>query len=161
MHIQRSVISVFLLLVYSLSFAHDMIPHSHSTFADQFTFQKENNQQHKHLHHHKLIHSEEIDTNDIIHQDHIDDSIYDFLVCLLSEQKHGLSDSEHQQYIPADLKDVANKSIDKFSIISYDFDSFGQIYSSENLVHYFWETPIFKQSVYSLSKPYRGPPFLA
>jgi hypothetical protein len=70
----------FLLLVYSVSFAHQIIPHHHH----------ENNDEHEHhlveIHDHCV--AEEVTHNHVAHEDHFDEGLIDYLACVLGNHEH-------------------------------------------------------------------------
>ncbi|MCB0410726.1 MAG: hypothetical protein KDD29_10940, partial [Flavobacteriales bacterium] len=100
MQIIRSSISFLLLLVYSISFAHDLIPHCHFSEATE-QIAAENGEQHPHLENHKHAKIEDLDDDDILHQNHLDDSLFDFLVCIFSELDHP-SGLAHHHFLTKD-----------------------------------------------------------
>ena len=81
MQMKRTILSLVLLLSYSLGFAHNLLPHCSN--PDQFSHS--HHQTHEH-------HSEEglhhVGHEHIAHDNHEDEGLYDFLLCLLSEVDH-------------------------------------------------------------------------
>ncbi len=78
MKARKVIWSVVLLLTYSLGFAHYLIPHSHTE-----------GEGHDHAHHQHLdIDNHNEDEFHIHHDDHVDPSVYDLLICLVSEMEH-------------------------------------------------------------------------
>ncbi len=85
MQLKRTILSLVLLLSYSLGFAHNLLPHCSN--PDQFS------------HSHHQTHEHHTDAGDhashaehIAHDNHEDEGLYDFLLCLLSEVDHHYHD---------------------------------------------------------------------
>jgi len=81
--LKKIIISVSLLLVYSLGFAHNLIPHSHDVneaFANHSVI--------GHHHHQHADEHEHHDHEHVSHGTHVDENLYDFLVCVLFEMEH-------------------------------------------------------------------------
>lgn len=102
MQIKRFISSLFLLLVYSLGFAHNLIPHCHDVneaFADHSELGH-------HHHEHSEIHDHDGENHEhVAHGSHVDEGLYDFLVCILFEMEH----QEHGSvlhFLPTTIKVV-------------------------------------------------------
>ena len=81
MQLKKTVLSLVLLLSYSLGFAHNLLPHCSN--PDQFSHS------HHELHeHHSDGELAESQHEHIAHDNHEDEGLYDFLLCLLSEADH-------------------------------------------------------------------------
>lgn len=158
--ITRSIISFFLLLVYSISFAHDLIPHCHfSETSEQIS--TEHGEQHHHLENHKHAKTEDLDDDDILHENHLDDSLFDFVVCLLSEMEHPVGGGHHQQYIPASTNDNFKNELSKIRLVAVLAVVFNLSTITESLLPFGNNTTLILQVPDIVSSPHRGPPFLS
>jgi len=77
MKILKTVISLFLLLTYSIGFAHNLVPHC-STFSPHESHPP------SHQHHNDLGEHDE-DHVHVLHNSHIDEGVFDFVLCLATE----------------------------------------------------------------------------
>lgn len=107
MNFKKSFISFLLIFSYTLGFAHDFIPHYH---VEDIHFGIGTNDA-------KLISSaNDASWSQIIHRDHIDNGVYDYLVCAFSESNH----SKHD-----DKNDILQNSIN--SLLEYGDLKFTEI----------------------------------
>jgi hypothetical protein len=82
---KKVIISISLLLVYSLGFAHNLIPHSHELNEAFIDHSEIGHHHHQHTGEHEHL---EEDHEHVAHGSHIDESLYDYLVCMLFEMEH-------------------------------------------------------------------------
>ncbi|MCI5055487.1 MAG: hypothetical protein MRY83_05215 [Flavobacteriales bacterium] len=160
MQVIRSVISLFLLLVYSISFAHDLIPHCHfSEITEQIA------SEHGHLHHHLKNHKhakfEDLDDDDILHENHLDDSLFDFVICLLSELEHPASEIPHHHYVPVNTNDNPKNEPTKFRLVSVLVSVFNLPIVTEPLIPTGNDTTLVLEVPDIISSPHRGPPLIS
>ena len=160
MQIIRSAISLFLLFVYSISFAHDLIPHCHFSEATE-KIAAEHGEQHHHLENHKHAKIEDLDDDDILHENHLDDSLFDFVVCLLSELEHPASDAAHQHYIPVNTNDNSKNELTKIKLVAVLTVVFNLSAVTESPLPFGNNTTLVLQVPDIVSSPHRGPPFLS
>jgi hypothetical protein len=73
----------FFLLVYGVSFGHQIIPHHHHEAIA--------NHEHLAVNQHNHCHSEKESHNHVEHNDHFDDGIIDYLGCVLGGHEHNPS----------------------------------------------------------------------
>lgn len=79
MKLKKSILSFLLLFTYTIGFAHDFIPHYH---IEDVHFGVGNHDHHSHV-------SENSNSTEIVeHGNHLDNGIYDYLVCIFSEGSH-------------------------------------------------------------------------
>ena len=91
MQMKKTILSLVLLLSYSLGFTHNLLPHCSN--PDQFSHN------HHELHeHHSEEHSHDIEHEHIAHDNHEDEGLYDFLLCLLSEVDHHSHDELNAEF---------------------------------------------------------------
>tara|TARA_B110000967_G_C18768568_1_gene501800 strand:+ start:422 stop:880 length:459 start_codon:yes stop_codon:yes gene_type:complete len=83
--IKKIIISLSLLLVYSLGFAHNFIPHCHD--VNEAFVEHSDLGHHHHQHAAEHVHAEE-NHQHVSHGSHMDENLYDFLVCILFEMEH-------------------------------------------------------------------------
>lgn len=100
MHIKRTVLSLVLLLSYSLGFAHNLLPHCSN--PDQFSHN------HHQLHeHHSNAELPDSQHEHIAHANHEDEGIYDFLLCLLSDVDHHYHDELNTDFTFSKISEVS------------------------------------------------------
>lgn len=95
---RKLIISTFLLLTYSLAFAHDLIPHCHTDISHSINDEQEiNHHHHKHHNHNNEPekHTKELMHQHIAHDNHLDEGLFDFVLCLLSEVEHPIAINHH------------------------------------------------------------------
>ena len=91
MQMKKTILSLVLLLSYSLGFAHNLLPHCSN--PDQLSHN------HHELHeHYNGEGSSELDHAHITHNNHKDEGLYDFLLCLLSEVDHHTHDELNTEF---------------------------------------------------------------
>jgi len=100
----RSVISIFLFLNYSFAFAIELVPHCH--IDNQANHIETTHEDHHHHHQHVTVE----DDDDIYHQNHLDDNLLDFVICVLSEIDHFESDSFHSHMVQSQTRVRPNVS---------------------------------------------------
>ena len=83
MRLMKPFIAVFLLLTYSVGFAHNLIPHHHHIT----TGIGEAGHHHEH-HQHGMESSFGENHEHIEHQDHFDENLLDLLICMLHDFEH-------------------------------------------------------------------------
>ncbi len=99
---KRVFISIILLFAYSLGFAHNLIPHTHShETKEEIVVHKESG--HPHHHHNNLHqHKKHVDHEHISHGDHFDEGFYDLLICFLHTADNQAKDCDAHYYITTD-----------------------------------------------------------
>ena len=95
---------MFMLLTYSIGFAHNVIPHSHS---DEVHEHETSGTEHSH-HHHSVEHAH-VDHEHVAHGDHYDEGLYDLFLCFLHEAEHQEDDCDVHYFIPTKSNRVLNK----------------------------------------------------
>ena len=82
---KKTIISLVLILSYTVGFAHNFIPHC----SDVHTGENHSKVEHNHEHHsHDGHDSLEKDHSHVEHGDHFDEGLIDYLVCLFDGVKH-------------------------------------------------------------------------
>ena len=159
MQVIRSVISLFLLLVYSISFAHDLIPHCHFDKMSEHIVAEQGESHHHHEHHtHEA--DEETDHEHITHQNHLDDGLLDYVICLLSELEHP-SEYAHRHYAPVISNDNFLKGLDKPKFVAILFTVFTAPEIDMLPSRYATELAFTYHSPPLLNSPHRGPPSIS
>lgn len=158
MQIGKILISFFLLLTYSLGFAHEIIPHCH--IESEIAFGNDNGEDsHHHHEHHSHETDDHLDHEHINHQDHLDDGFYDFVVCLLSESEHSQS-STHHHYVPSNPNSISFKGLDKIKNAVTLLAVVTSIKCDIQLTEFGKENEDFYLPPPILYAPHRGPPSL-
>lgn len=155
MKLKHIFISVFLLFVYALAFAHNMMPHEHGFFSEHQP------EAHKHEHHSHDTSGEDIPH--LHHNDHCDEGIVDLILCVLNDIHPHHNDCTEEYFKPETkerLKINPNQGYDKLSdfgvLLSKNIDHFK---IGKTKLNYF----DFKNTydgIYQNSSPLRGPPQL-
>lgn len=116
MKLIKPIIAVFLLLTYSLAFAVELIPHFHiDNHVEYISIVQEKSQNHTN---HQYIKPENKEADDVLHENHLADSLLDFVISLLSELEHPESDIFHQHLVVSELNSVTTKVLSKTKIIA-------------------------------------------
>jgi len=163
MHI-RAFISSMLLLVYTFSFAHELIPHCHHSFDNggephvQLT-------QHEHHEEENQHHNTDEQSHVSHHQGHsqkclsVTDDLICFLSCLLSEMEHPASDGDQHFLLPETesnpLNDRLKVQLASVLTILFDFHEDNAKVAPQSEVKAFYSPPL--QAYY----PHRGPPSIS
>jgi hypothetical protein len=102
--IKQSIISLFFLFVYTIGFSHGVIPHGHESSNHSHEHYEHDSENELESHHH------------VSHNDHFDESIYDLVLCLLSDLEH----QDHECSIEYNTKINYRGSINKntFEIVA-------------------------------------------
>ena len=95
---------MFMLLTYSVGFAHNVIPHSHIDETHEHSGSHE-----AHSHHHHPNENVHQDHDHVAHGDHYDEGFYDLFICFLHEAEHQEEDCEGHFYISTKSNRVVNK----------------------------------------------------
>ena len=153
-HIKTILISYFLIFCYTLGFAHSFIPHSDESIEGQHI----HDIVHSHNHHHTVTENK-TSNNSITHQDHFDENVYDYLLCLFSDLEHGESECSMDHEAP-------NKTIsgditfENQVFILSSFFNLETIFNENNK-----QTPSYFSGIVTYKSPtrsqnsLRGPPF--
>lgn len=155
MKLRKSIISFLLIFAYSLGFAQEFIPHIHVEDGGHNHLEV-SAKEHHHLENH--THTNSHNGNDVAHQDHLDESIYDYLICLMSGVEHSACYASHAVSFPSvDLKKSESKR-DNFNL---DLTTSSTIFTAEFAESKLTFTnPIERRVLRSIadSDPNRGPP---
>ncbi len=153
MNLKNSILAYFLILSYTLSFAHSFIPHSDTLIDGQHVHEFTKN----HSHSHDLFHSHST-VNHIQHEDHLDEDLYDYLICLFSDLEHGTSECLMEHELPSQFNSSSFVFVipfisDFFSVEILSIDNDRPITFSDHQLFY---TPPLNSS-----HKLRGPPSLS
>ena len=159
MRLKQLIISFFFLFVYSLSFAHSLMPHVNGFYSEHFPeVRAENENQHIHSHHKCDTPTE----NCITHNDHCDTGIIDLIVCFFSDSHyHHSNECDHQLVEHQQFKISPSNQFNHFN------DGTVLIHLSFSLSNFNWsfnQCDLYqKGNLISLttSQSRRGPPFLS
>lgn len=89
-----------------------MVPHCHfHEIEKQITSAHEN--EHHHLNNHKHATNKNREADTIQHENHLDNSFFDFVICLFNQLEHPAVGIEHQHFIVTDTKDNSSGEIAK------------------------------------------------
>lgn len=94
---KKIFISVILLLVYTIGFSHNLIPHTHDIDTeDEIVVHNEDH------HHHKTHKEKHANHEHISHGDHFDEGFYELLICFLHTAENQSKDCDNHYYIATD-----------------------------------------------------------
>lgn len=151
MKIFKLAISLFLLLTYALGSAHGLIPHCQEMILG------DSSASHHHHEHHQHTPEDNIDHEHIVHKDHLDGGVFDFILCFLSDIEHPANHCSIEHFAP-------KKTIKNFKTFSKDklIDTFFAINNSNELSDIpnrnFIESTLSFLSPPLNNSPHRGPP---
>ncbi len=152
-----------LLLAYTFSFAHNVIPHCHHAFGSSSA------ESHKHVithEHHEKENQHHDDDDQSHHQGHsqkclnITDDLFCFLSCLLSEAEHPSSDAD-QHFLLTEIDGnklndrLKNQLASVLTILLFDFYEDNIKVTPQPEVQDFYTPPLLAYS------PLRGPPSIS
>ena len=153
MQFYKIIISLLLLLTYSFGFAHNLVPH-----CSDFSTENHNN---THNHHsHTSGEEQNAEHNHITHNNHFDEGVYDYLVCLVHETETPESECSVEHCFTMNANDNSLKKLDKLQAIIL-FAVFQPIVQDEAIESYFDNTEISYLSPPIEDSPHRGPPVLS
>lgn len=153
---KKIIISIILLLTYSLGFAHNFIPHQHDSQTETHSHAHEDD--HEHHPHNSVVDS---DHEHISHGDHFDEGLYDLLVCFLHDADFHNDDCNNHYFISTKSNNsLTNKSqqlalVATLLALTIEFD---QPRSTTNIVV---DQATSYRSPSIADSPLRGPPVLS
>ena len=158
MSIRRSIISFIMLLTYTVSFAHDIIPHCHpdSSLISGVEFE---HQEHEHGHQHVSVdHSDE--SLLVQHIDHTDNGLIDFVICLFESVEHGSSSDQELIFSTNDQfqssQELGLKSLSTEGLRLHAFELFDS--KNQYVVSTYFKKQFVPLPVLSDCSILRGPP---
>jgi hypothetical protein len=156
MKIIKSIISVSVLLTYSLGFAHTLVPHCQELISGEYQTS------HHHHKHHQHQPGEEKNPNHehILHENYFDAGVYDLILCILSETEHPSNECNVDHYIPVNGNDNL-KELTKAKLLAVLFTLFQFPEQSDTLSDYIGEDVAIYQSPPLDNSPSRGPPYFS
>jgi hypothetical protein len=158
MQFPKVILSYCLLLIYFVGFAHDLIPHCHDLAGHKESIQA-NHHHHEH-HSHNSEKEKKPNHSHIPHGDHIDEGIYDLIVCLLSEAEHFDSICGAHLLPPHGENSKGELTSNKLFKYSTVF-SLGSKLSESLLISRVGKLPRAYLSPSVSEFPHRGPPFFS
>jgi len=148
------IISIILLLTYSLGFAHNFIPHNHDIGTEVHEHSHEN-EEHKHHHH---ASEEKSHNDDISHGDHFDEGFYDLILCFLHDANHHEDECDNHYYIPAKSNNSLSKKSNQLKLAATLLASTINIKQPELISNLDFNSNLFYHSHKIEGSPLRGPP---
>lgn len=156
MNFHKLIISLSLLLTYSFGFAHNLVPHCNDSFEENHNHTPNHN-------HHFHSEGEELETEhyDIAHNDHFDEGVSDFLVCLVHESETPDEECSIEHCFTVNFNEFSLKDFSKIQTailfstvldltVAYKLDS-----NYFEVVEEIHSTPLIENS------PHRGPPIFS
>lgn len=157
MQFGRIIISLSLLLTYSMGFAHNLVPH-HEETMEQHVVAEASNEHHGHAHHEHPLAIDLVDSHEhISHNNHFDSDVYDLIVCFFNETAHPTS-ACNIEHFPNSKSASDSKVKNGNSVISMIDDKSVQVAYIE-IVMPFGNTSTIPYSNPPITQsPHRGPP---
>ncbi|MCO6499091.1 MAG: hypothetical protein J5I47_01795 [Vicingus serpentipes] len=160
MKLIKPIIAVFLLLTYSFAFAVESIPHCHvDNHVEYLGFGEEKNHHGNHNH----VEIENKGADDVLHANHLDDSLLDFVICLLSELEHPESSIFQQHINTSNIGNVDSRDVSEINMIAVLASIFIRPVTIETNNEFAFAIPYLNR--YKLliveSSPHRGPPAIS
>jgi hypothetical protein len=150
MSCKRTVISLFLLLTYTLGFGHDVIPHQHNSDTHHHA--------ETHHHHDGATHKHEHKQHDhVAHGNHFDSSLYDLIICFLSEASHATEECEFTHYTLSNTASAAKNTTQASSTISLYSSIVAETTNNTNGDDFNFSSINYRPRRIA-SSPLRGPP---
>ena len=156
---KRIIISLLLLLTYSLGFAHNFIPHQHNAETETYNHAHDDNHEH---HHHNEIRKLAVDHEHISHGNYFDEGFYDLLVCFLHEVDFHSDDCNNHYFIPTKTNNASSeRSLQLFAIVNTLFATTLETKEASSLDFLHIDLTSNYQSPSLVDSPLRGPPVLS
>ncbi len=154
---KKIIISIILLLSYSLGFAHNFIPHHHDvdTEAHEHVHANDN---HNHHHHHGSEDKSHNDHKHISHGDHYDEGLYELIICFLHDANHHEDDCNNHYYISAKSNNSLSSKSQQLKLVATLFALTIEVEQPELTSRFNVNSTTFYQSHSIEDSPLRGPP---
>ena len=155
MKIKKLIISLLLLLTYSLGFAHNFIPHQHEDgVEDEITKEKKG-----HHHHHHAI--KKSNHEHISHGNHYDEGLYDLLVCFLHESDNQEYKCNNHHFVLAKPNRVVINKLQVNKLVTILYSITTELEQDEKFPDYNIDSDISYLSPTIENSPHRGPPLFS
>ena len=112
---KKVLISILLLITYSLGFSHNLIPHTHNVESEEHTIAHQKGEHHHHYHQNE---TRKQGHEYITHGDHYDENIYDLLVCFLHNADEQKEMCSFELYIPSPSNRALANKIEKVKLLA-------------------------------------------
>jgi len=155
MSIYRSVISIFLLLSYSIGFAHGLVPHSQENANGVEPDTDNYDQFHQHKQH---SHDQIAAIAHFEHLDHCDDNMLDLLICLMDDTEHPCAEENAAFYTPSITGNTPSNKYVPVNIIAVLIAVFTDSGEDEDLVRSNFGAHLTQLFPPLFDAPFRGPP---
>lgn len=159
MSLRRNIISLLMLLTYTLSFAHDIIPHCHSekSILNGVGFSEQ--QDHEHSHEHIAVNNNE--NKDLVqHSGHADIGLFDYVVCLLESVDHGVTNNHEVVLSGNDDLQLAHNENVKSPLFYSNRNSFIEFEPllKQTISNYYFNQQFIPPIIHLDCRILRGPP---
>ncbi len=108
MKFKQSILALFFLAIYSLGFCHGVVPHCESESISSET----------HTHEHHEHGDDDSDDGHIVHADHFDEGIYDYIICLMVEMNHDEDGCNFHHCAKVNLQDISLKQVSDIEFLA-------------------------------------------
>jgi hypothetical protein len=153
---KRLIISIILLLTYSLGFAHNFLPHNHDSETAVHEHSHEENE-HSH-HHHNAKEQTQQEHEHISHGDHFDEGFYDLLICFLHDADHHEDECDNHYFIPAKNNNPLTNQSEQLKLVATIIGLTVKIEQTESAYYVDPNSTICYRSPSIEDSPLRGPP---
>ncbi len=150
MQFSKVAISLLLLLTYSFGSAHNLIPHNQELDLQNHI---------PATHHHYSLNDKNSSNHDLIlHQSHFDESLFDLVVCFISETDHPVKKCIIQHYMLTETNDVFPRDPVKANIACLLLMVFTEFSIKKSISVGNTNSGFTHLSPLLKSSPHRGPP---
>ncbi len=156
MKIQKAFISVFFLLIYSIGFAHQLVPHHQDDTVEKCFYLTES------VDNHSSVENED-NCNELTcfkHSNHCDDGIYDLLHCLFNDTNHPQDDCDTELYTPVISNEYGADGFSNFKTLAILITTFTHLEFQTNSPIFNFDIQVKYLSPVFGSTSLRGPPTL-
>ena len=116
MRIRKVIAACVMLCTYTVGIASTLIPHCHHDTRTEHSVGDPDEARHHHHEHHQHHENNESDHDHIAHANHLDTGVLDFIICLLSEAEHPVSDGHHHFHVASAHLQLSAKPLIKHKI---------------------------------------------
>ncbi len=156
---KKIIISIILLLTYSLGFAHNFIPHHHDTETE---IHKHSHEDEGHHHHHHGSEEKSHEGHEhISHGDHFDEGLYDLIVCFLHDANHHEDECDNHYFIPTKNSNRKTQNSQQLKLVAVLFSLSVEITQPELTTNLDVNSSIAYRDPSMEDSPLRGPPSIS
>ncbi|PCJ23903.1 MAG: hypothetical protein COA97_10715 [Flavobacteriales bacterium] len=154
MQLSKILISLLLLLTYSFGFAHNLVPHCGEIIPHEAHAPSHEHHQHSEGEKQLTKHSH------VTHNNHFDEGVYDYLVCLVNETDDSDTECSIEHCFTFSSNNFSLKKINKIQTAIVLFAVFQPTVQNESIAYSSTDLEINYLSPPLEDSPHRGPPIV-